>query len=134
MAFDNPKHYRLDTLDGAAEWSSLVPNDGLIYLGPYRQPYSISMLHQLRCLDIIRNETIRDPGDTSKPTALARHCLNYLRQMVMCRGDLELESFQFASNKNPINLHGVYECKDWEAVYAEVRRNQKEHADWLQRH
>ncbi|KAF9449998.1 hypothetical protein P691DRAFT_811350 [Macrolepiota fuliginosa MF-IS2] len=134
MAFDNPKRYPLDTFDGATEWASLVPKSGLIYLGPHHQPYSISMFHQLRCLDVVRGETVREANDTTKPTPLARHCLNYLRQMVMCRGDLELESFQFASNKNPIDLRGVYECKDWEAVYTEVKRNQEEHDNWLRRH
>lgn len=131
MAFDNPKRFQLDTPDGAREWAAIVPKDGIIHLGPYRQPYSISMFHQLRCLDIIRNETVRDPRDTDKPTELAKHCLNYLRQMVTCRGDLEMESFQFASNKNPIDLHGVYECKDWEAVYTEAKRNQEERGDGL---
>ncbi|TFK42236.1 hypothetical protein BDQ12DRAFT_677852 [Crucibulum laeve] len=131
MAFDNPKHFRLDTEDGIAEWAAIVPGDGIVYLGPYKQPYTVSMFHQLKCLDIMRAETVRDrDGEESTPSPLGRHCLNYIRQMVTCRGDWELESFQFASHKNPINLHGIYECKDWGAVYSEAKENQKLYEQW----
>ncbi|KXN86009.1 hypothetical protein AN958_10619, partial [Leucoagaricus sp. SymC.cos] len=156
MAFDNPKHYALETSQGELEWSSLIPSssslspNGLVYLGKYRQPYTISMFHQLKCLDIVRAETVRDRERDSdvaghegqvgegeggegreERKALARHCLNYLRQMVTCRADLELESFQYASHRSPIDLHGVYECKDWSRVYEEVEKNQREHEEWL---
>ncbi|PPR02734.1 hypothetical protein CVT26_009445 [Gymnopilus dilepis] len=156
MTFDNPKHFRLDEAAGIAEWGIQAPENGVVHLGPYRQPYTVAMLHQLKCLDNIREEMVRNrrvegsnetsPSDTNesenyagpvpganraRQTELARHCLNYVRQMVMCHGDLELESFQFASHKNPIDWHGVYECKDWEAVYNAVKRNQEEHREWL---
>ncbi|KAF8167188.1 hypothetical protein B0H34DRAFT_779054 [Crassisporium funariophilum] len=132
MTFDNPKHFRLDSEDGAAEWAAIAPKNGVVHLGPHRQPYTVSMMHQLKCLDIIRQEMVRETDkDNTGTTELGRHCLNYLRQMVMCRGDLELESFQFASHKNPIDWHGVYECKDWEAVHKEMEKNQEEHERWL---
>ncbi|EAU92218.2 hypothetical protein CC1G_10104 [Coprinopsis cinerea okayama7 len=132
MTFDNPKHFRLDAEDGIAEWRAIVPEDGgIVHLGPHKQPFTVSMFHQLRCLDIIREETVRDRSNGEGPTALGRHCLNYIRQMVTCRGDLELESFQYASHKNPINQRGVYECKDWEAVYREVQKNQEEYRKGL---
>lgn len=118
MGFQNPNHFRLDAEDGILEWKAMIPGgDGIIHLGAHHQPYGISMFHQLRCLDVIRGETVRDRSDGDNISELGRHCLNYIRQMVMCRGDLELESFQFASHKNPIDLFGVYECKDWEGVY-----------------
>ncbi|KDR85984.1 hypothetical protein GALMADRAFT_53171 [Galerina marginata CBS 339.88] len=132
MTFDNPKHFRLEEEDGIAEWAALAPQNGVVHLGPSRRPFTVAMIHQLKCLDIIREEMVRDHGiDYAGPSVLARHCLNYVRQMVMCHGDLELESFQFASHKNPIDWHGVYECKDWEAVYNGVKQNQAEHAEWL---
>lgn len=134
MTFDNPKHFGLDTEDGAAEWAAIAPQNGVVHLGPHRQPFTVAMMHQLKCLDILRQEMMRDRDENERPSALARHCLNYVRQMVMCHGDLELESFQFASHKNPIDWHGVYECKDWEAVFNEVQQNQAEHGKWLETH
>lgn len=132
MQFDNPKRFRLDSEDGIAEWHALVPGDGLVYLGPHKQPYTIGMMHQLKCLDIIREEMVVERTNGSPPpTALGRHCLNYMRQILMCRGDLELESFQFASHHNPIDWRGVYECKDWEAVFNAVKENQLEYEKYL---
>lgn len=126
MAFDNPKRFRIDTADGKAEWESLVPNgSAVVHLGPYKQPFTVSMFHELRCLDIIREEILRD-HTVSGPTELGRHCLNYVRQMVTCRGDLHLESFQYASHRDPIDLRGIYECKDFEALYREVKKNRAE--------
>lgn len=132
MGFQNPNHFRLDAEDGILEWKAMIPGgDGIIHLGAHHQPYGISMFHQLRCLDIIRDETVRDRSAGDNISELGRHCLNYIRQMVICRGDLELESFQFASHKNPIDLFGVYECKDWEGVYTLVKKNQEKHKSRL---
>lgn len=102
MQFDNPKHYALESEDGAAEWAASAPGNGVVHLGPHKQPYTVGMIHQLKCLDIIRQDMVRDHS-TSGPSEMGRHCLNYMRQIIMCRGDLELESFQFASHKNPID-------------------------------
>lgn len=133
LQFDNPKHFRLDEADGVAEWKAIVPENGIVYLGPYRQPFGVAMFHQLRCLDILRADMVRPRNQSTGPrhSPYARHCLNYLRQMVLCHGDLELESFQFASRINPINWRGVYECMDWEAVYRKTRKNQQEYREWL---
>lgn len=135
MTFDNPKHFRLDTDDGRAEWAAIAPGNGVVHLGPHRQPFTVSMMHQLKCLDIIREEMTKNHTEgNASPSELVRHCLNYVRQMVMCHGDLELESFQYASHKDPIDWRGVYECKDWEAVYNEVKRNQEEYGKWTEQH
>ncbi|KAF4614206.1 hypothetical protein D9613_008020 [Agrocybe pediades] len=134
LQFDNPRHFRLDTEDGAAEWGALSPENGVIHLGPNRRPFTVAMMHQLKCMDVIRYEMVRERGPESDyrgPSPLRRHCLNYLRQMITCHGDLELEAFQFATHKNPVDWRGVYECKDWEAVYNAVEINQKEYRAWL---
>ncbi|KAH9486103.1 hypothetical protein JR316_0000167 [Psilocybe cubensis] len=132
MTFDNPKHFRLDKEDGIAEWAAISPQNGVVHLGPHRQPYTVAMLHQLKCLDVLRGEMVRDRSESyAGPSVLVRHCLNYIRQIVMCRGDFELESFQFASHKNPIDWHGIYECRDWEAVYNNVKQNQEEYDAWV---
>jgi hypothetical protein len=130
MASDNTRRFRLNASDGAAEWSAISPGDGLIHLGTRQQPYTISMLHQLRCLGILRGEVVRDGDASGGPTALGRHCLNYIKQMVLCRGDIQLESFHYASHEDPIDLFGVYECRDWGAVYDAVRENQKTYKRW----
>ncbi|KAF9055674.1 hypothetical protein BJ165DRAFT_436304 [Panaeolus papilionaceus] len=133
MQMDNPMNmYTMDTDIGAAEWDAAVPGDsGVVYLGPDKQPFTVSLMHQLKCLDILRQETLREREPGEKPSELGRHCLNYVRQMVLCRGGLEIESFDHANHVHPVDWHGIYECKDWEAVYNAVKENQNEYAQWL---
>ncbi|KAF7792948.1 hypothetical protein EIP86_004051 [Pleurotus ostreatoroseus] len=123
LAGSHTNRFQLDTVDGVAEWAAMIPGDGLVYLGEHKRPFTISMFHQLRCLDIIRADLVRErSGDADLPSALTRHCLNYMRQIVLCRGDTYLESFQYPNNKDPIDKEALYECRDWEAVYDEVKR------------
>ncbi|KIL71222.1 hypothetical protein M378DRAFT_154723 [Amanita muscaria Koide BX008] len=116
IGFENTKHYELDTEQGAREWEALVPGDGVVYLGPEKEPFSVSLFHQLKCLDVLRREIV-----DGKRTEVARHCLNYIKQMILCRGDVHLESFNYASHIDPIDQSGEWECRDWDAVYREVR-------------
>jgi hypothetical protein len=125
MAFEDSVHYQTNTEDGRAEWASLTPGDGLIYLGEQPgYPFSISMFHQLRCLDILREDIV----GASSNAALSRHCLNYLRQMIMCRGDTQLENILLSSKENssqPVFVRpGSYVCSNWNLVLEEVKKNQ----------
>lgn len=126
-AFDNSNRYHLSSPEGIAEWSSLIPpNGGVIHLGKNGAPFTVSMIHQLRCLDIIRNYFVSNEAMREKTASLTKHCLNYIRQVVTCRADIHLEPFRSSSNdKGPVDLTGVYECKDWEAVYHEIEKNRR---------
>jgi len=127
MNIEPTKHYQLSGHNADAEWAALAPHNGIIHLGPHRQPYSISLFHQLRCLDIIRRDIIVEsslpPGDSK----LSRHCLNYMRQMVLCRTDLALD---------PVLGRGVEarvrpdtnQCVDWRRVYEALEKNQREYS------
>lgn len=137
------KHYQLSGHNADAEWGvALAPHDGILHLGPRRQPYSISLFHQLRCLDIIRRDIVNDDDDddgSSLPHEdqdhldskfkLSRHCLNYMRQMVLCRADLALDPVLGraleARVRPDTNL-----CVDWRRVYEELEKNQREYAHW----
>ncbi|KAG1732944.1 hypothetical protein EDB19DRAFT_1239491 [Suillus lakei] len=122
MAFEDSVHYQINTEDGRAEWASLIPGGGLVYLGEQHHPFSISMFHQLRCLNILREDIV---GANSN-AALSRHCLNYLRQMVMCRGDAQLENI-LGSTENSSQVFvqpGSYVCSNWNVVLEEVKKNQ----------
>jgi Mycotoxin biosynthesis protein UstYa len=130
LASDNTQRFRLNTSEGAAEWSAIVPGDGLVRLGAKWEPYTISMIHQLRCLSILRRDVVREGPASGGPTALGRHCLNYLKQMVLCRGDIQVEAMHYKTHKDPIDLFGIYECRDWGAVYDAVRGNQQAYKNW----
>ena len=51
FAFDSGLRYYFNA---SHAWRSLVPGDGLVHLGAHREPFMVSMFHQLRCLDALR--------------------------------------------------------------------------------
>ena len=113
------------TLRSGAQWAALFPDGGVIHLGPSHKPYTVSMMHQLRCLDVLRDQFTRPVRDRDvEPT---RHCLNYLRQMVTCRGDLQFDPYQYAHKINAVHPHAIRRCKDWRVVYERVWGNQREY-------
>ncbi|OBZ73321.1 hypothetical protein A0H81_06834 [Grifola frondosa] len=122
--FDSYSHYQAQS---AAEWSALVPGDGIVYLGPHHQPFIVAMFHQLRCLDIVRNQ-LATPVEL-RELETARHCINYLREMILCRGDTFLDPYQYAHKIAALDPHPIRRCLDWRAVYTAVEVNQEAYAD-----
>ncbi|PBK74210.1 hypothetical protein ARMSODRAFT_951811 [Armillaria solidipes] len=129
MAFEDSVHYGIHGSAAKAEWDSLVPGDGLIYLGEQdsERPFMISMFHELRCLGIIRDglltrwKDVDNPLPSEETPTVIRHCLNYLRQMITCRCDIVVESLMGMPSTGYPDL---YLCKDWSAVYDEAVKNQ----------
>ncbi|KJA15121.1 hypothetical protein HYPSUDRAFT_149575 [Hypholoma sublateritium FD-334 SS-4] len=132
--FENSTHYQISRDD--EEWSRLIPGDGTVHLtSPISdtQEYTVSIYHQLKCLNIIRKNIVEvEHRQLQEPvfnaiTPLTQHCINYLREMVLCRSDLDLETVA-GRPKADIILY-QYQCWDWEAVYTTVKRNQDTHGN-----
>ncbi|KAH9837917.1 uncharacterized protein C8Q71DRAFT_568716 [Rhodofomes roseus] len=130
LQFDH--YYLRYGLDAEQQWAALVPHDGLVYVGdgPNSEPYMPSMFHQLRCLDVLRAQYLLPLEE--RDMERAQHCINYIRQMVLCRGDMHLETF-LADRWSPENVdrRGTYRCRDFRAVYDAVEKNQQEHRHWV---
>ncbi|KAI0262323.1 hypothetical protein BC834DRAFT_972120 [Gloeopeniophorella convolvens] len=135
MSAEESTHYQLTGAQAEREWAALVPaEDGALRLGgtaDAAERFGVSMLHELRCLDVLRRELVRthpaDGGDAPAPlpaSGLARHCLNYVRQMALCRADTTLVSVLNPADPHP--FADVAVCNDWERVYDAVARNQAE--------
>jgi hypothetical protein len=126
MLLDDSVHYDLGSPRGIAEWKSLFPpHDGAIRLGPDARPFGLSMFHELACVDTLRDALVSDDTDM-KPFERPNvdHCMNYLRQAALCRGDLTLQNLRRVDN-HVTDWFTTYECKDWSAVYDAIARNQK---------
>lgn len=123
---EDTRHYQLSGTDADKEWNELYPGGGIIRLGPSSPPYSISMFHELRCLDIIRVDLARIQSSNSSasmppPSTLARHCMNYIRQMLLCYTDTRMDMLSgLEVNARP----EIYVCRDWNAVYEAVKQHQ----------
>ncbi|KAG6810540.1 hypothetical protein H0H92_011427 [Tricholoma furcatifolium] len=135
MSIENTVHYAIDTPLGIAEWNATLPTSrGMLYLGEDLQPFSISMFHQLRCLNIIRETIVtrKHQGRQAKAgiDALTHHCMNYIRQMVLCRTDLRLESVRRSGGAHVTVPYVTHTCNDWTAVYRAAEEN---YENYLQR-
>ena len=130
LANSHTVRYHIDTPAGIKEWESTVPGDGIVHLGEHKQPFTLSMFHQLKCLALIREELVDGWKTPSGPSEIARHCMNYVKQMIQCHGDTYLEPYAHPNHKDPVDFDHTYECKDWEAVYEATKKNQEEYALW----
>lgn len=118
-------NYQLDTAEGALQWQALIPlGGGVVKLGPSSKKFRISMFHQLDCLDIIRRNILERHVDrTTPPSSETRYCLNYIRQMILCRSDTQLEPVRSeygGKSVQPFVTHS--NCRDWTTVYSELEK------------
>lgn len=109
---------------GAEEQYHLPPGQQTDH-GPI---YSVAMFHQMHCLGRIRKTywVLRDgvaTGDLSMARLLTgregshvHHCLDYLRQSIMCSGDMTLEWPMLTGPSAGITVDGwniPHRCKSW---------------------
>jgi len=76
------------------------------------------MFHQMHCLQKIRSAIVQ--GEAGHHI---RHCLNLLRQVVLCASDTTLDPLSTASGTDGLGV--VHVCRDWQKVYDFVEDNQR---------
>ena len=124
MYFEPTVHYQLNSTEADAQWTAMAPlNGGIVCVGPNKEPYLVSMFHQLRCLDVLRQAYNELLEETEEAKPVARHCLHYLRQMVLCRRDIRLEPVVDTHGPHTVQPWGVMTCRDWTQVYEAHARN-----------
>jgi len=122
---DNSVHYGFNDTN---EWESLFPpGSGFVRLGPDGRLFGVSMYSQLHCLNHLRIAVLRDPED-EKERRHTQHCINYLRQSILCRSPLKLEGVivNYYDGKLGAHISGLgYEhvCRDWSHVRTTVEGN-----------
>ena len=127
LTVEDSVNFQLDTPEGEAQWKAIIPpGDGFVTLesGPDKRRYRLSMFHALNCLNTIREEVLHRKEDRETPTSMeARSCLDYIRQSILCRSDVQLEwvrSEYGPKSVQPFVTHN--NCRDWTAVYSELER------------
>ncbi|CAI6333160.1 unnamed protein product [Periconia digitata] len=107
-------------------WKSIFPRDGVFFKLPPTIPdrSTISVFHQLHCLDSIRHSYWRyhaaavegkklDENDTPFLEAgdHVRHCIDLIRQGLMCTMDLTVEKDKKAGVRGFGTEH---QCRNWD--------------------
>ncbi|KAF8888844.1 hypothetical protein BD779DRAFT_1672162 [Infundibulicybe gibba] len=138
MTIENSRHYALNAPNSDAEYQSLYPGElGFLRLGPHHRFFGIAMYHQLHCLNSLRKAIIhggeghghgeRGAGEKREQVPHVHHCLNYLRQTILCNADLTLEpEIVLGSQDVGEGLGVTHVCKDWSALHHFIDRNYEE--------
>ncbi|KAI0701952.1 hypothetical protein BC835DRAFT_1321895 [Cytidiella melzeri] len=146
LVLEDSRHYALASPDADAEWESVYPGGGLgfVRLGPNKRFFSLSMYHQMHCLDSLRRAILGQSGHHAgrgddekrerrgvfKPKRdieHSAHCLNYLRQTTLCASDLTLEpEIEEGSQEVGEGLAVTHVCRDWSKVHEFVKGNWEE--------
>ncbi|KAI5927177.1 hypothetical protein F4810DRAFT_433128 [Camillea tinctor] len=118
-----------------------VPTD----VGPDR--YSISMFHQLHCLGMIREsyyamvrqerpdiygqELLSDEEQKETQRTHIGHCFDYIRQAIMCAGDLTLEGLlKTPSGELGSSVDGwgiTHQCRSWDQAVSWTQQHKAPH-------
>ncbi|KAJ7484285.1 hypothetical protein FB451DRAFT_1337870 [Mycena latifolia] len=123
------EHYGLDDDE---EWGKILPAGGhLVYTAEEGsaspKPHTVTLFHQQKCLAIIRSQYKLPPSTPITPRI--RHCMNYLRQTILCRPNLRLESVEDERGLTDRYFYDTV-CRDWTTIYMEAERNQLAYAKW----
>jgi hypothetical protein len=115
--------------------SQLPQNGGYLRLGPDQRVFGLSMWHQYHCLIALQMNLQRPDDEESGGPWHVQHCLGYLRQIFLCRGDDALEPGDaFAgSGDGDEGFEFTRECRDWSALYDLVGRNDVEFLEFGER-
>jgi hypothetical protein len=113
-------------LDDDHKWASIVPNKrGFIRHGAKGVPISISLYHQLHCVNGIRFAYVATRDGlfkTEKARAASfahvNHCFDLLRQSMLCKSDTTLIPVNASSQAGVTR-----QCRDWEQVRKFVNEN-----------
>ncbi|OJJ69566.1 hypothetical protein ASPBRDRAFT_281622 [Aspergillus brasiliensis CBS 101740] len=152
MIFDDHAEFHDTTVRGDDSWDKLMPlGEGYLRIPhprrfdiPPSSPilndpdaaelYMVSSVHQLHCLRILRDVIVKvdnDNGNMSvKVDKHVFHCLDYLRQAIMCAGDTTLEWARVRRNANG-DLAGYFfdgrgsshQCRDWTTIVGILEAN-----------
>lgn len=127
MATDETVHYGIFEPEAEEEWATnqVEGGRGYVRLGLEKRGFAVSMFHQLHCLRVIRWAL------SGHYEAYARghvqHCLNYLRQQILCSPDLTLEPADILTRDHNIERTGaIHVCKDWRVLYGDLEVNYEE--------
>ncbi|KAJ2975103.1 hypothetical protein NUW54_g11784 [Trametes sanguinea] len=117
--------------NNSAEWSSTFPigSSGFVRLGPRGRLFGVSMFHQLHCLDKMRRAVV-EPPPSEWESWHTQHCLNYVRQMLLCAANVRLEPVKeiesHAGGKKEAKVDGLgleHQCRDWSVLRKAAEEN-----------
>lgn len=124
LVVENSARYGLNYTDADAEWGTLMPHElAVVYLGPSHRPFVASQYHSLHCLQMMRSAIIKNPPPGTSQREHMQHCINYVRQMILCTADTTLEPVLDGAPSENAGVGVAHTCKDWSALAGATEEN-----------
>ena len=122
--------YELYGEQAMVDWNEQVPKgNGVVRLGEYHREFVVVAGHELHCLmRLVR--AINIPEDPTSELEHSGHCLNYIRERILCDADLTLEPFdllELNSDGEVKEATPPHICKDWTRMLGALHENLE---DW----
>ncbi|KAJ8488217.1 hypothetical protein ONZ51_g3685 [Trametes cubensis] len=128
LTFEDTVHY---ALNDTAEWESLLPigSQGFVRLGAEARLFGVSAFHQMHCLLNIQRAIQTRPANDFDAWHV-QHCLNYIRQKVLCASSTRLEPVRQIKGMEEEEAMAVadgiglkHQCRDWSVLRREMEEN-----------
>ncbi|TFK24210.1 hypothetical protein FA15DRAFT_592771, partial [Coprinopsis marcescibilis] len=123
MVAEETVNFAISSPEAMEQWAtSQVGGGGFLRLGsPYRG-FAIPMFHSLHCMRLMRYAL--DGQYSAYARGHMQHCLNYLRQEILCASDVAVEPADILQRDyEEVRFGSVHVCKDWEALFADAEKN-----------
>ncbi|KIJ53316.1 hypothetical protein M422DRAFT_775895 [Sphaerobolus stellatus SS14] len=120
MVLEESIHYSLEDPEADKEWLYNSPHGAGSYpaVAHGYDSIFIALFHQLHCLRLFRSDMVKKEGHLGH----SQHCLNYLREAILCEADTTLEPGNFMTSNAIRDQNGIIKvCRDWRILYEEMQ-------------
>lgn len=127
ITFDCSTRFDLNNSMSSEVWTKATDtrSGGFVRLGPDYRVFAVSMYHQLHCMSSFQRALSNNPGKPSKLDHHIQHCLNYLRQFILCSADDRLEPIVKVPTLKRQGCAPTFSrtCRNWGELYSFSERN-----------
>ncbi|KAK0210110.1 hypothetical protein DFS33DRAFT_1290726 [Desarmillaria ectypa] len=132
LTLQESTHFSWNSPDNStrAEFETLLDYPSLSYLGPNHRMTILSWFHNIHCIGQIRAALINHDDAVATPGHFS-HCLQYLRQTLLCGASDMLEKGDFLKRNFTVDRIGNdLMCYDWEQALATLDAERREFQGW----
>ncbi|KIJ25895.1 hypothetical protein M422DRAFT_134417, partial [Sphaerobolus stellatus SS14] len=119
--FDCSARYMVNTNISREVWSKSTDTQGggFVRLGEDYRVFAVSMFHQLHCISALHTAITMQTSQHSDLGGHVQHCLNYLRQFILCSADDTVEPVVTLSRLQSQGCAAPFTrtCRNWERLY-----------------